>query len=120
MKRVAGGELSKNGRSCGHFLCGENAGIPVDNGGNGLAVVQELLSLDKYRNLALEGRLRGYDFERMTALAVRDGRVVYPKGNDHIIDAVRCAMPAREQANPYLVGGKTVSLSALVTEPVFL
>jgi hypothetical protein len=41
-------------------------------------------------------------------------------GNDHIIDAVRCAMPAREQANLDLVGEETVSLSPLVTEPVFI
>ena len=143
------------------------AGIGVDNGGNGLAVVQELLTLDKYKDLALEGRLRGYDFGGMTTLAVRDGReirkrtkeymtslisgalqrrqvvfpvndleiedqftthtytlhdgrVVYSKGNDHIIDAVRCAMLAREQANLDLVGDETVSLSPLVTEPVFI
>ncbi len=115
------------------------ADIGVDNGGNGLAVVQELLTLDKYKDLALEGRLRGYDFGGMITLAVRDGReirkrtkefmtslisgalqrrqavlpindleiedqfathtytlhdgrVVYSKDNDHIIDAVRCAM----------------------------
>ena len=28
---------------------------------------------------------------------LHDGRVVYSKGNDHIIDAVRCAMLVREQ-----------------------
>ena len=48
-------------------------GIGVDNGGNGLAVVQELLTLDKYRDLQLEGRLRGYDFGSMTTLG-RAGR----------------------------------------------
>ena len=45
----------------------------MDNGGNGLAVVQELLTLDKYKGLELEGRLKGYDFGGMTRLAVRDG-----------------------------------------------
>jgi hypothetical protein len=142
-------------------------GIGVDNGGNGLAVVQELLTLDKYKDLALEGRLCGYDFGGMTTLAVRDGRevrkrtkefmtslingalqrrqivfpsddleiedqftthtytlndgrIVYSKGNDHIIDAVRCALLAREQANLDQVGEETVSLKPLVTEPVFI
>lgn len=45
-------------------------GIGIDNGGNGLAVVQELLTLDKYKQLQLQGRLRGYDFGGMTTLDV--------------------------------------------------
>jgi len=141
-------------------------GIGVDNGGNGLAVVQELLTLDKYKPLQLEGRLHGYDFGGMTTLAVRDGRevkkrtkelmtslingalqrrqlvlpaedsevedqftthtytlhngiIVYSKGNDHIVDAVRCAILAREQGKLDLGGQETVSLTPLVTEPVF-
>jgi hypothetical protein len=143
------------------------AGIGVDNGGNGMAVVQELLTLDKYKDLALQGRLRGYDFGGMTTLAVRDGhevrkrtkefmtsliagalqrrqlvfpiedleiedqftthtytlhdgRIVYSKGNDHVIDAVRCAMLAREQSTLNQVGEETVSLVPLTTEPVFI
>jgi len=32
-------------------------GLGIDNGGNGMAVVQELLSLDKYRPLALVEKL---------------------------------------------------------------
>lgn len=38
---------------------GTRAGIGVDFGGNGMAVVQELLTLDKYKPLGLEGRLNG-------------------------------------------------------------
>ena len=142
-------------------------GIGVDNGGNGLAVVQELLTLDKYRDLQLDGRLRGYDFGGMTTLAVRDGkevrkrtkefmtslingalqrrqvvfpvedleiedqftthtytlhdgRVVYAKGNDHIVDAVRCALLAREQANLDQVREETISLVPVMTDPVFI
>ena len=141
--------------------------IGVDNGGNGLAVVQELLTLDKYKALSLEGRLVGYDFGGMTTLAVRDGRevkkrtkelmtslingafqrrqlvlpqddseiedqfttqtytlsngnVIYSKGNDHIIDAVRCAMLGREQGRLDDVREETVSLVPVLTEPVFL
>ena len=142
-------------------------GIGVDNGGNGLAVVQELLTLDKYKSLQLEGRLNGFDFGGMTTLAVRDGRevkkrtkelmtslingglqrkqlifpaddmeiedqftthtytlrdgkVIYSKGNDHIIDAVRCAVLAREQGNLGQGREETVSLAPLITEPVFI
>ena len=142
-------------------------GIGVDNGGNGLAVVQELLTLDKYRPLALEGRLKGCDFGGMTTLAVRDGRevkkrtkelmtslisgafqrrelilpaddqeiedqftthtytlnngnIIYSKGNDHIIDAVRCALLVREQGRLDQISQQTVSLVPLTTNPIFI
>jgi hypothetical protein len=142
-------------------------GIGVDNGGNGLAVVQELLTLDKYRELDLQGRLHGYDFGGMTTLAVREGKevkkrtkelmtslingalqrrgivlptddseiedqftthtytltsgnVVYSKGNDHIIDAVRCAMLAREQGSLDQVREETVYVMPVLTDPIFI
>ena len=51
---------------------------------------------------------------------LHDGRVVYAKGNDHIIDAARCAMLVREQANLDQVGEETVSLVPVMTDPVFV
>lgn len=119
-------------------------GIGIDNGGNGMAVVQELLTLDRYRDRCFAGRLFGFDFggvttiplpdgtetrkrtkEYMTSLINRalqrrelafpsgdreiedqfltqtyslsNGRVVYSKGNDHVIDAVRCMVLAWER-----------------------
>lgn len=51
---------------------------------------------------------------------LRDGRIIYSKGNDHIIDAVRCALPAREQANLDQVGEETVSLIPALPAPVFI
>ncbi len=142
-------------------------GIGMDNGGNGLAVVQELLTLDKYKELQLEGRLKGYDFGGMTKLAVRDGKeikkrtkelmtslisgtmqkkqlifpvddqeledeftthtytlrdgkIIYSKGNDHIIDAVRCAMLIREEESLDLSGEEMVSIMPVLTDPVFV
>jgi hypothetical protein len=121
------------------------AGIGVDNGGNGVAVVQELLTLDKYRARDFPGRLHGFDFggvtqlplpngsdarkrtkELMTSLingalqrrelvfpgedreiadqfltqtyTLSNGIVAYSKGNDHVVDAVRCMMLAREKS----------------------
>jgi hypothetical protein len=144
-------------------------GLGVDRGGNGMSVVQELLGLDKYRDLHLVGRLIGYDFggavtvgedergnpirkrikEHMTALInealnarrlvlpkedheledqlctqtyiLTDHGVVYSKGNDHIVDALRCALLRRaqergEQYNPVEV---VVSLSPVTTKPIF-
>ena len=120
-------------------------GIGVDRGGNGMSVVQELLGLDKYRDLHLAGRLVGYDFggtiavgednagkpikkrvkEQMTALInenlnarklklpksdheiedqlctqtyiLTSNGVVYSKGHDHCVDAIRCALLRRAQ-----------------------
>ncbi|MCL5104453.1 MAG: hypothetical protein M1133_10120, partial [Armatimonadetes bacterium] len=142
-------------------------GIGIDNGGNGLAVVQELMTLDKYKRLELDGRLRGYDFGGMTTLALRDGKevrkrtkelmtwlisgalqrkqilfpeadceiadqftthtymlsngnIVYSKGNDHIVDAVRCAMLAHEQFALDHVTEETVCVLPILTDPIFI
>lgn len=48
------------------------------------------------------------------------GRVIYTKGNEHIIDAVHCVMLVREQANLDQVGEETVSLVPVVTDSVFV
>lgn len=120
-------------------------GIGLDRGGNGAAVEQELLRLDKYQDNAFTGRLVGYDFggslelgedkegrpikkrvkEQMTAeinhalganrlripmedpevesqllgqtYLLSDRGIVYSKGNDHIVDAMRCALLRRAQ-----------------------
>jgi len=119
-------------------------GIGIDNGGNGLSVVQDLKNLDKFRGQDFENKVRGFDFggatvigydddtkpvrkrtkEYMTALinralakrkaifpiddidieneftthtyTLQNGRVVYSKGNDHIVDSTRCAFLRRE------------------------
>jgi len=145
------------------------AGIGVDNGGNGVSVVQELTSLDKYREHDFSERLHGFDFggttvidydgdkplkkrtkEYMTALingAINRRRVdfpdsdneiedqfashrymrgerhiIYSKGNDHVVDAVRCAFLAREMKRlrglqPMVEENALVM--PVVTEPVF-
>lgn len=142
-------------------------GIGVDNGGNGISVIQELLTLDKYKGNEFEGRLKGYDFGGMTKLSLRDGReikkrtkelmtslingaiqrkqilfpsedvdiedqftthtyilrdgnVIYSKGNDHIIDAVRCAMLVREEKNTGEIDNTMVSIKPVLTDPIFI
>jgi hypothetical protein len=145
------------------------AGVGVDNGGNGLSVVQELTCLDRYRPLGLKDRLRGFDFgssvsvylddgrevkkptkEFMTSLingslqrrelvfpitdldiesqftthtyTLNNGRVQYSKGNDHIIDALRCALLIREQfqEGSGLEQPTVDFVVPLVTDPVFV
>jgi hypothetical protein len=120
------------------------AGVGVDNGGNGLSVVQELTCLDKYRPLGLKDRIRGFNFGSSTAVYLEDGkevkkptkefmtslisgclqrremilpitdqdiesqftthtyilkngRIIYSKGNDHVVDSIRCAMLIRQE-----------------------
>ena len=51
------------------------------------------------------------------AYTPHDGRVVYAKGDDHIIDAVRCVLLVREQANLDQVAAETVSLVRVITDP---
>ena len=141
-------------------------GIGIDNGGNGGAVVQELLTLDAYRPLDMSGRLRGVDFGGVTAMPTPDGgeirkrtkelmtsiingmlqrreirlpqsdlelqdqftthtytmtnnAVVYSKGHDHIIDAVRCAVLVRELGRLNLGESQSVSVMPLYTAPIF-
>lgn len=51
---------------------------------------------------------------------LRDGKVIYSKGNDHIVYAVRCAMLVREEGNFDPLGEETVSLKPVLTNPVFV
>jgi hypothetical protein len=143
------------------------AGIGIDNGGNGGAVVQELLTLDAYRPLQLAGRVRGVDFGGVTTLPTPDGgevrkrtkelmtslingmlqrrdirfpqddlelqdqftthtytmtnnAIVYAKGHDHIIDAVRCAVLVRELGRLDPGGALAVPpWTPLLTDPIF-
>jgi len=141
-------------------------GIGVDNGGNGMAVVQELTTLDKFRTLDLGPKLHGYDFGGMVTIAEKDGRplkkrakeymtslinralqrrelllpnkdfevedqftthtytlvnnnVIYSKGNDHIVDAVRCAMLARDQQRLDQIDEIVPAVMPVLTDPIF-
>ena len=49
-----------------------------------------------------------------------NGNIIYSKGNDHIVDAVRCAMLAHEQAALDTVGEEMVSVIPVLTNPVFI
>ena len=144
-------------------------GIGIDNGGNGMSVVQDLKNLDKFRGQGFDSKLRGFDFggatvigyddgskpirkrtkEYMTALinrglskrrvilptsdlnieseftthtySLRNGRVVYSKGNDHIVDSTRCAFLRREVEtleglDPHF---EEVYVAPMATNPIF-
>ncbi|OQA84779.1 MAG: Terminase-like family protein [bacterium ADurb.Bin236] len=142
------------------------AGIGVDAGGNGLSVVQELTALNKYKELNLSPRLRGYNFgsavvigendgqeikkrckEYMTSVinkgfqsrqiilpasdvevesqftthtySLKTGNIIYSKGNDHIVDAVRCAVMIREQGRLDELGGISELPLPVMTNPIF-
>ena len=63
-------------------------------------------------------------FERFLQSLVREVCVYfgrgYVKGNDHIVDAVRCAMLAHEQATLDTLSEETVSVMPVFTDPVFI
>ena len=65
-------------------------------------------------NLEIEGQFTTHTY------TLYDGGVVYANGNDHIIDAVWCAMLAQEQANLDQVGEEMVSRVPVMAEPVFV
>jgi len=144
-------------------------GIGIDNGGNGLAVVQELTSLDKFKDREFVQRLKGFNFggstivgfndagkpikkrtkEYMTSLIngsmqrrdiafattdrqleeqfatqtymMSNGRVTYSKGNDHIIDAVRCMALVRERTEFDKQQTKFIEVfvAPVATDPIF-
>jgi len=144
-------------------------GIGIDNGGNGLSVVQDLVTLDKFKGKDFENKVRGFDFggatvigyddedrpirkrtkEYMTALinralakrkavfpigdmeieneftthtyTLQNGRVVYSKGNDHIVDSTRCTFLRREMVgleslDPHY---EEVTITPMATNPMF-
>jgi len=142
-------------------------GIGVDKGGNSLAVIQELTTLNKFRDLDLGQTLHGYDFGGMVTIAVNNdgqplkkrtkeymtslinrglqrhelllpdkdveiddqftthtytlanGKVIYSKGNDHIVDAVRCAMLVRDQERLDAVEVIVPMVTPVATDPIF-
>ncbi len=51
---------------------------------------------------------------------LRDDKVIYSTGNDHIVNAIRCAMLVREEGNLDPIGEETVSLKPVLTDPVFV
>jgi len=144
-------------------------GIGIDNGGNGLSVVQDLTTLDKFKGCDFESKVMGFDFgssttigysddgkpirkrtkEYMTQLinwalgkgkvvfprsdldleneftthtySLHDGKIIYSKGNDHIVDSARCAFLRREYRRLQELDGdvEIVSLTPVATNPVF-
>jgi len=145
-------------------------GIGIDNGGNGLSVVQDLTTLDKFKGNDFESKVMGFDFgssttigysddgkpirkrtkEYMTQLinwalgkgkvvfprsdldleneftthtySLHDGKIIYSKGNDHIVDSARCAFLRREYRRLVELDGSVemVSLVPVSTNPVFI
>ena len=144
-------------------------GIGIDNGGNGLSVVQDLTTLDKFKGQDFESKLMGFDFgssttigysddgksirkrtkEYMTQLinwalgkgkvvfpnsdldleneftthtySLHDGKIIYSKGNDHIVDSTRCGFLRREYRRLRELDGdiEIVNLVPVATNPIF-
>lgn len=72
MEHVAYPHISQTFALIDKYL--EPVGIGIDNGGNGLSVVQELTTLDRYRRLDLKHRVRGYNFGGSVVIGEKDGK----------------------------------------------
>jgi len=76
-------------------------GIGVDRGGNGMSVVQELLGLDKYKDLYLNGRLVGYDFGGSIAVGEdKTGKPIKKRIKEHMTALINEALNARKLKLP--------------------
>jgi len=64
------------------------------------AVVQKLLTLDNYRELDMEGRLKGYDFGGMTRLAIRDGKEIKKRTKELITSLINGALQRKQLVFP--------------------
>ncbi len=84
--------------------------VIVDNRFAGLIYDDQI-----FRLVHTGDRMKGY-----ISTVRPDGKIIYSKGNDHIIDAVRCAMLIREEGNLDPVGEEVVSLKPVLTNPVFI
>jgi hypothetical protein len=76
------------------------SGLGVDNGGNGLAVVQELMSLDRYKGRGFAGRLLGFDFGGMTPFELPDGTQVKKRTKELMTSLISRALQRGEIAFP--------------------
>jgi len=73
---------------------------------------RELLLPDSDREIADQFATHTYTFASNNA-------VVYSKGNDHIVDAVRCAMLAREQQGLDDIEVVVPNVTPVMTDPIF-
>ncbi|MCZ7586507.1 MAG: terminase family protein [Deltaproteobacteria bacterium] len=79
----------------------EFAGIGLDNGGNGLAVAQELTSLDKFKDRHFLGRLMGFDFGGNTIVSWDEaGKPVKKRTKEHMTALINAAMRRRQIVFP--------------------
>lgn len=112
------------------------AGIGVDNGGMTRLAVRDGNEIKKRTKELMTSLINGAlqrkqlifpsdDLEvedqfTTHTYTLRDGKIIYSKGNDNIIDAVRCAMLIREEGNLGPVGEEVVSLKPVLANPVFI
>ena len=66
--------------------------IGVDKGGNGLSVVQDLLTLDKYKKNLFMGRLFGVDFGSSTIIGYEGDKPVKKRTKEHMTSLITSAL----------------------------
>ena len=77
----------------------EFKGVGIDNGGNGLAVAQELASLEKFKARGLGDRLKGFDFGGLTVVGYgEDGKAVKKQTKEYMTSLINGSMQRRDIA----------------------
>ena len=68
-------------------------GIGIDNGGNGLSVVQDLTTLDKFKGNDFESKVMGFDFGSSTTIGYSDdGKPIKKRTKEYMTQLINWAL----------------------------
>ena len=69
--------------------------IGIDNGGNGVSVIQELTSLDKFKINDFSDRLFGFDFGGTTVIGYDGDKLIKKRTKEHMTALINSALARR-------------------------
>ncbi|MFH0765847.1 MAG: hypothetical protein V2A61_05445 [Calditrichota bacterium] len=76
--------------------------IGIDNGGNGMAVAQDLLGLDKFRGQEFETKIRGLDFGGATVIGYNEeGKAMRKRTKEYMTALINRALAKRKEFLSY-------------------
>jgi hypothetical protein len=116
--------LNLNGRLQGLNFGGVTV-LPTPDGGEVRKRTKELMTsiingmLQRKEIRFPQGDLELQDQFTTHTYTMSNNAVIYSKGNDHIIDAVRCAMLVRELGRLNFTDNQTVYVMPILTAPIF-
>jgi len=75
--------------------------------------------IERFMAVSPGRRARRWDPMVTHTYTLANGKVIYSKGNDHIVDAVRCAMLVRDQERLDAVEVIVPMVTPVATDPIF-